>query len=289
MNRDLSMKDKFSITRMTEQELNDIALVWAEAEGWNPGIHDATSFYAQDPHGFFIGRLGDEPIACAAATTYSDSFAFFGLYLVKIPFRYQGYGMQMTQKRLDYVGERIIGLDGVLAMCDKYAEIGFRPAHMNIRHQGRASQASKVMHPCISIIQPSLFPAIMDYDLECFPAPRAAFLNKWLNPTEGLGLVYLDGSEVKGYGVIRKTVNGNKIGPLFADNQEIAEAILKGLLNHIPNETFFLDTPEPNKMALRLASLHQMEPCFSVLRMYRNGRPKMNIYKIFGITTFELG
>ncbi|MBY0545612.1 MAG: GNAT family N-acetyltransferase [Gammaproteobacteria bacterium] len=278
----------FSISPMTQAELNDFALAWAAAEGWNPGLHDAESFYPQDPQGFFIGRLDQEVIATAAGVIYDDNFAFFGFYFVKADFRGQGYGMQMTQKRLAYVGDRIVGLDGVLTMCDKYANIGFRLAHMNIRQQGIAPSSVNV-DPHISKILPSMFPEILTYDRQCFPAPRPAFLSKWLNPKEGMAVAYCDNSQVKGYGVIRKTVTGYKVGPLFADDQKVANAILSGLLSTIPNETFFLDTPEPNSMALALAASYKTQACFKTLRMYRNGMPDLDLNKVFGITTFELG
>ncbi len=42
------MIDDFVVRRMTRSEV-DLALDWAAAEGWNPGVHDAESFYAADP------------------------------------------------------------------------------------------------------------------------------------------------------------------------------------------------------------------------------------------------
>ena len=39
------------LRRMTETDLG-LALDWAAAEGWNPGLHDAHCFYAADPEGF---------------------------------------------------------------------------------------------------------------------------------------------------------------------------------------------------------------------------------------------
>ena len=43
------------IRRMSKSEL-DRALDWAAAEGWNPGLHDAESFYAVDPQGILYRR-----------------------------------------------------------------------------------------------------------------------------------------------------------------------------------------------------------------------------------------
>ena len=48
---------------MSRQEL-DLAVDWAAAEGWNPGLHDANCFYAIDPNGFLIGLLETNRLPC---------------------------------------------------------------------------------------------------------------------------------------------------------------------------------------------------------------------------------
>ena len=47
----------FTISQMSEKEIHDVAIQWAKEEGWNPGLHDAKCFYAQNPHTFFLGCL----------------------------------------------------------------------------------------------------------------------------------------------------------------------------------------------------------------------------------------
>ena len=54
---------EFELRTMTREKLN-LALKWAEREGWNPGLGDADCFHAADPDGFLVGCLGDEPVAC---------------------------------------------------------------------------------------------------------------------------------------------------------------------------------------------------------------------------------
>ena len=70
-------KNRCTIRRMTRREV-DIAIDWAAAEGWNPGLYDADCFYAADPKGFFIGLLGDEPVATISAVKYGNAFGFVG-------------------------------------------------------------------------------------------------------------------------------------------------------------------------------------------------------------------
>lgn len=284
-----SQHSPFTISQMSKKEVQEIALQWAKEEGWNPGLDDFDPFYAQDPHGFFVGRLNGEPIGSCSAVIYDDSFAFFGLYIVKAEFRKKGYGMQMTQHCLKYVGNRNFGLDGVLHMADKYANLGFCTAHLNIRTQGKiAIQPEKDPH--IQFISDSLFKQIEAYDRLYFPAPRSHFLREWLKATPNRkSLAFLENEKIRGYGAIRRCYVGYKIGPLFADSFEIAEKLFLALASEAKGDVVFLDVPEPNVQALRLSERYHMQECFKTLRMYTRGNPLRHLDNIYGITTFELG
>lgn len=279
----------YTISSINQEGLESIQIQWAKREGWNPGLDDAQAFFAQDPHGFFVGCLNGEPIGCCSAVIYDDTFAFFGFYIVKKELRHKGYGIQMTRHRLEYVGNRNIGLDGVIDMTDKYARIGFRPAYMNIRYQGKNFSQEK-KDDCIAVISDSLFSKIEQFDRLYFPAPRSAFLKEWLKQSSNCtSLAYCDQGLIRGYGTIRRCFNGYKIGPLFAESFEIAEKLFLSLVAEAKGEVFFLDIPEPNSSALKLIEKYQMEQCFKTLRMYTKEVPDINLDHVFGITTFELG
>ena len=86
------MRDKSLVLRaMSEADLA-LALEWAAAEGWNPGLHDAHCFYSADPQGFFVGERDGLPIGCVSAVRYGSGFGFLGLYIVKAEHRGQGSG-----------------------------------------------------------------------------------------------------------------------------------------------------------------------------------------------------
>ena len=86
-----------------------------------------------------------------------------------------------------------------------------------------------------------------------FPSPRPQFLKCWIDQPEGAALAVVKGSRVAGYGVIRQCRTGYKIGPLFADNEHVAENLFAALKSHVPSEPLFLDTPEVNPAAVELA------------------------------------
>ena len=96
--------------------------------------------------------------------------------------------------------------------------------------------------------------------------------------------------KLAGYGVIRPCRSGYKIGPLFADDPELAEAIFLALKSEIdPAEPFYLDTPEVNRAAVALAERYQMKPVFETARMYTGAKPDLSLDRVFGVTSFELG
>ncbi len=275
----------FTIRRMTRPEV-DLALEWAAMEGWNPGRHDAHCFYATDPNGFLIGMLDDEPVGCISVVAYDDSFGFLGLYIVRPEFRGQGYGRQLWQAGMSYLGDRNIGLDGVVAQQPNYKKSGFHLAYRNIRYEGSGKAATSRGLTDLSAIP---FDQLYAYDSALFPVPRESFLREWIAQPDAIGYAVLEAGLLCGYGLLRLCRHGYKIGPLFADNAEIADRLLEGLYAHAQGAPVYLDVPEPNPAAVKLAERYGMHKVFETARMYTHQAPALPIERLYGVTTFELG
>jgi hypothetical protein len=136
------------------------------------------------------------------------------------------------------------------------------------------------------------FEAIDSFDRRFFPENRTAFTECWINQTgcRALGMVNTDNGRLSGYGAIRECRSGYKIGPLFAENPELAESILVSLCSDLkPDYIFYLDIPEPNHAALAMAEKYNMNIVFETARMYTEKAPDIPLDGIFGVTSFELG
>lgn len=262
---------------------------WATDEGWNPGLYDADCFYAADPNGFFIGLLGGIPIGCISAVAYGDSFGFIGLFVVMPDFRGAGFGAQLLKTALEYLEGRNAGLDGVLEQHQRYRKAGFQPAYRNIRYQGTVSESSGATGNIISL-SGIPFKVLANYDDFLFPTPRHGFLKRWIRQPGCAALGAMKGSRLTGYSVMRQCRSGFKIGPLFADDANIAEQLFNSLSSlAVPGAPIILDTPEVNPEAIALAIRHRMNPVFETDRMYNKGEPKLPLNRWFGVTTLELG
>lgn len=274
------------IRKMSREEV-EFAVEMAAAEGWNPGIHDGELFYEADNDGFFIAELEGKPAGCASAVAYDDSFGFLGLYVVKPEFRKKHIGRKLTEKCLEHLGDRNIGLDGVVENEKKYQKMmKFSSSYSNLRFEGGGG--GEIPDGLVKISEVP-FEKLLAYDRRVFPAPRSGFLKKWVNQPDSYAFAALEKGALKGYGVIRKCRVGYKVGPLFADDRETAEKIFRALKASVPEEIVYLDVPEPNEKAMEIANKYHMNVMFKTIRMYSRKEPDIELDKVYGVTSFELG
>lgn len=284
----MSGRDDFEIRTMSREEI-DFAVSLAAKEGWNPGLHDASSFYAADPDGFLIGLLAGEPIGCISAVSYEGRFGFLGLYIVIPERRGEGFGIRLWDAAMKRMANHNVGLDGVVEQQENYKKSGFRLAYRNIRYEFTNSLSGiEDSHLVRAAELP--FSQIAEYDRRMFPAARDRFLKTWLTSPDSDSVAWMDGGILCGYATIRECQAGYKIGPLFADSEKIVEALLQALCQRVPSGvSVYLDVPEVNGPAVAMVQRHGMTPVFETARMYTQEPPPICVEKIFGVTTFELG
>lgn len=265
-----------------------LAMDWAAAEGWNPGLADAACFATVDPEGFIIAELDGAPAATVSCVNYDAHFAFLGFYIVRSDLRGRGYGLRIWNAAIAHAGGRVIGLDGVVAQQDNYKRSGFHYAYANIRYGATmrpqpSSQAGVVPLTSIPI------GAIEASDATVFPAARGDFLRAWIGASGHVGRALMRNGELAGWGVIRPCRRGYKIGPLVADDRAAAEAVLSGLLAEIGEAEVFLDVPAINRDAVAFAEGLGLAPVFETARMYTGAIRELRTERVFGVTSFELG
>ncbi len=278
------------IRNLTLEELKE-AISWAAIEGWNPGIEDASAFYAADPGGFFGAFEGGKLLGAISAVLYGREFSFVGLFIVRPELRGGSLGPLLGKAALARLQGVNAGVDGVERKVKNYEGYGFKFAHSNIRFECISGFVPKAKRERARPLSSIPFSKLLDYDSRHFPARREAFLMAWTSAPGHSGHAILDRfGEIEGYAVMRPCVKGFKIGPLFASGREVAESLLSSLLQSLPEDTlFYLDVPATNEDAIAMASDWGMKQVFRTARMYNLFRPELPEREIFGISSFELG
>jgi len=279
---------------MTRGEVGEL-VAWAAAEGWNPGLHDAEIFWATYPDSFIAAEVGGELIGGGAITSYGGDYGFMGFFIVRPEFRGHGYGNTLWHARRDRLIKRLnpgasIGMDGVFDMQPYYAKGGFEFSHRNMRFRldvpkERRAPDDENIKPVADIS----FDVLSAYDRTCFPAARDKFLKNWISQPDGGTWAYVQDGKLRGYGTARRCGEGHKIGPLFADDAGVAEALFMQLSTFAAGGPVFVDAPENNADAMALVKRHGMNEVFGCARMYLGPEPDVVHDRVYGVTTFELG
>ena len=129
---------------------------------------------------------------------------------------------------------------------------------------------------------------LVTYERDLFPAERATFLAAWLAMPGTVSRAVVDGDQLLGWALRRPCIEGYKVGPLFADEPEIADDLLRALAADAAG-LLYLDIPDPNNAGRALAARHDMRSIFTTTRMYDGSPPRLDHDRIFGVTSLELG
>lgn len=263
------------------------AIAWADAEGWNPGLDDEDRFLAADPGAFLATEQAGAIVATVSCALYGDRYAFIGFYVVRSDLRGRGIGSCLFDRALMRAGGRVVGLDGVLAQQASYERRGFALAHRNVRLRTMGGGERPTGLTELSSVP---FDELLAFDAGVFGTERERFLRVWVDRPAGQALACVRNDSLAGYGVVRPCRVGAKIGPLLADDEEVAETVLTGLLAAAgPGSDVYLDAPAANPRVGYLRASREMQPTFETARMYLHGRPPEDLQRVFGVTTFEFG
>ncbi|MGW7242421.1 GNAT family N-acetyltransferase [Streptomyces sp. NPDC054804] len=260
---------------------------WAVDEGWNPGLADLPAFFAQDPEGFFIGRVDGAPVSAVSVVNHGPDYAFLGWYLVRPDLRGHGHGLATWKTALAHAGTRTVGLDGVVAQQDNYRQSGFELAYRTARFVGYAPAAE--IPAGVRPARATDLPAVTAYDGACCPADRPRFVAAWLTGTGHRAFVRHEGDRITGYGVIRPGHDCPRIGPLFGDTAEDARAVFTALMAEAAGRQVAVDVPEISTAGVALAEEAGFTPSFETARMYTGPVRDYALERVFGVTTLELG
>jgi hypothetical protein len=281
------MKDgSFRVRTMSPEEVA-LAVDWAAAEGWNPGLSDASCFAAAAPDGFLLGELAGAPAAILSVVNYDEHFSFLGFYIVRPDLRGRGLGLRIWHEGMARAGSRTSGLDGVVAQQDTYRKSGFVFAYNNIRYGGSVAPLCAATPTTVPLTEVP-FDLVARDDATVFPASRPTFLRAWIAAPGHVGRALIRDERLVAWGVVRPCRTGRKIGPLIADDRDAAEAVFAALVGPTGGQVF-LDVPQPNSAAAPLAMSYGLIPVFETARMYSGPIRPVALERVYGVTTFELG
>ena len=260
----------------------------AHKEGWNPGLYDGASFYQADPDGFFLAELDGGMAGGISAVKYGSGLAVIGSHFVLPPFRGRGIGKKLWEHALDVAGDRSIRINGLTEKKGFYTSYGFRSAGIVLRYRGDVFAEARSGENVRSAYDVD-FRALIAYDAGIFGVARAAFLKAWMETPGMQCLCVVQDEAIRGWGCMRRCRDGWRLGPVFADHHDGAEELLRHFALKTIGERAYIDVPESNAHAIRLAFSMGMTPSDARMRLYRGPGMDEPMDSVFGFTTLDIG
>ncbi|KAF9975640.1 hypothetical protein BGZ73_000655 [Actinomortierella ambigua] len=324
----MSPYPSFALEQATPEEARNIFFKYAKSEQWNPtrnGYEYDLAVMKADPTAFWLGKIEDPEtktkslVSIISATHYGDKQGWIGLNICDKAYRGRGYGLKGF---LDALGKfppgASVGLDGVMAQLDNYKKSGFvHYAWTNERRHGNiediftklnvdeAKHASRIVDA--NKLSSERFSQLAKVETEASGLDRPEFTEHWVRFHNGdehrFNAVYLseDHQKVLGFACVRPAVASYRVGPLYAQSEEIATALLANLGRQIQAAhakqalegvglVMDVDAPDTNKIAMALFGRLGWPNTFPCARLwYGAGVPKATVEHCYGIGSLEFG
>ena len=249
------------------------ALKLTQAEQWSHRLED-WQFH------FRLGRgwaaCGDDGALLGTATwwSYGEHHGSVGLVVVDRSQQGKGIGRQLMQTIIDDAGARSLQLVATQAGLKLYRQCGFRDVGSIQQREGMISSApASLALAGITMRQGTVddMPALAALDRAALGAPRHELLGRLL--AEGTSFVAtLDGQPV-GFAVKRPSGCGMLIGPIVADSEPLAIALVAKALDSSPGFTR-IDIPADAGQLARWLDLAGLVRVDTVTAMRRGDLPE---------------
>jgi GNAT superfamily N-acetyltransferase len=239
----MAPSDPSEIGRLELGDLPDAEALVAEA-GWNQVAADWRMFL--DFGTVYAVRADGRVIATAATLPYGDCCAWISMVLVATSHRRQGLATRLLDRCIaDITAARLVPvLDATPAGRTVYAPLGFQDAwgFARLVSQARSSAGTPSRSDEIAIhpIDDPIWPALCAYDAAAFGADRSAILARMRSRLPPADLFATRDGRVVGLLLGRDGRTAAHLGPLIAEDDAVAGALLERALSRIGG-TVFLD------------------------------------------------
>jgi GNAT superfamily N-acetyltransferase len=205
------------------------AMALCEEAGWNQNEADWRIFLELG-HVTGLAREDGRLVATAATLPHGGAFGWISMVLVTASERRQGLARSLLRRCMDdlFAQDRVPVLDATPAGRLVYAGLGFEECWTMRRLVGRGIRAPRLAVPETDIrsIRDEDWPAIIMQDKGAFGADRSGLLRRLADRVPVCAFVAERSGRIAGCLLGRDGRNMSQLGPLVAESEDIAMALL---------------------------------------------------------------
>jgi len=219
-----------------------------------------------DLEGMFIAEKDNIPIGFVASSFYQD-YSFIGPVIVEEQYRSEGLGETLMRKAMDHLtefGTKTIELDSVWPAAPLYRRLGFKDKYFSyrVRKQVEMTGASP------KIFSPDMLDELLHFDKAMTGINREKHLRKFAE--EFADSIYIiKQPNLRAYALVRERQGDLYwIGPMVAENLDLAEKLFYQILAKYTGKTIGLGILETNRGFIDIIRELDFIHTVPALRMY---------------------
>lgn len=284
---------KIEILLLAERDVAE-AMRLKDGAGWNQTEEDWRRLLRLGPRGCFAATASGRLVATTTTTTYGRTLAWVGMVLVNPMFRRKGIATALVRAALDNLdaeGVAAVKLDATPEGASVYESLGFEAELRVERWTGTASGKRPEDGMSGDAAPSQLLEEVVEFDRRAFGADRSELLKAlWDGACARPSLRVGGGGRLRGYALARRGSQATYVGPVVAEEAEIAAFLLDDLLGRLGAGRVYVDlntTFEGGALELAARGFSKQR---ELIRMRRGKRTAAGTSSsVFAIAGPELG
>ncbi|MFN0085979.1 MAG: GNAT family N-acetyltransferase [Blastocatellia bacterium] len=227
---------------MTAEDL-PAGIALCRAARWNQLDRDWRQFLALSPRGCRVALRAGRVVGTVTTISYENRFSWVGMVLVDPEERRQGIGTLLLRDAIDLLRDRTaIRLDATPAGREVYLKLGFADEYGLSRMEGRVPEqiAGEDAGAARRMTDEDLG-AIYDLDASIFGADRRAMLRWMREGAPEYAWIVRGERGIAGYCFGRRGFSFEHLGPVIAENGQVARQLAAACLRNRIGAAFILD------------------------------------------------
>lgn len=215
-----------------------------QAAGWNQLEQDWILFLEAGQDNCFVAEADGQVIGTVTIINYTNRFSWIGMVLVDPEIRRMGIGTALLRKAIRVAsGKGAVRLDATPEGKKLYDTLGFIDEYHLSRYQLAKCNHDDLPMPVLPCrkMSPEDLVRIIPYDENIFGAPRPVILQSLLHMGPDYAWVSMMEDQIQGYCLGRSGSHFEQVGPVIADRDEIASALLLHALRQCHGKSAVVD------------------------------------------------
>ncbi len=213
-----------------------------EAAGWNQTDADWRRLLRLEPAGCF-GAIRDGRLVGTTTTTIHGELAWIGMVLVEPQHRRQGIAAKLMNAALDYLKDKVhtIKLDATAVGQPVYEKFGFRAESVVERWSGTA-ELTRGETQSQSLMDRETVRDVLNLDRVAFNADRSSLILALIDEAcVSPVLIRAADGALSGYALARSGSSRTYIGPVVANDPQVAEILMDRTLTALAGSDVYVD------------------------------------------------